>query len=356
MVFGKEIKECKEEWEKAKEALIEIESMMAQFQSHQKALTPSPIVQRAFQKVEHCLQQVREASKVYLDINKLRKMAQRNALKNEAVSCVASINNIQQYFQTYMIFGIWEATISKQPDEGQVMTLNVLRCPTPAAYFIGREDTLKALEKIFTVPVVTISGPDQKVLDEFVRHLHKKQSTILLDATSADTLAKSVADKITQNESADILLVLQNAQVSVAEEYLHTHSSTPILISSTQPAISSLASSTACAFELPDHADQQVVKKLLNSIKEALDPRQHVVTIVANGGAGKTQAVLKFVSKNKSRFSNIWLFDATSNQTLTSNFKELAKAAGIDDDVKNVRDFLARSFSRIIFLVAIMAM
>ena len=75
--------------------------------------------------------------------------------------------------QTYLIFGIWEATACKQSDEGQVMTLNVLRCPTPAAYFIGWEDTLRELERIFTVPVVTIFGPDQKVLDEFVQH-HKK--------------------------------------------------------------------------------------------------------------------------------------------------------------------------------------
>ncbi|KAE9385311.1 TPR-like protein, partial [Gymnopus androsaceus JB14] len=41
-------------------------------------------------------------------------------------------------------------------------------------------------------------------------------------------------------------------------------------------------------------------------------------------------------------YSNVWFFDASSHDTLTANFKELGKAAGISEDVKNVRDFLAR--------------
>lgn len=43
------------------------------------------------------------------------------------------------------------------------------------------------------------------------------------------------------------------------------------------------------------------------------------------------------------RFSNIWFFDATSDATLFANFKELGKAIGCGEDVKNVRNFLGRS-------------
>ncbi|KAF9016087.1 hypothetical protein BDP27DRAFT_1378774, partial [Rhodocollybia butyracea] len=42
-------------------------------------------------------------------------------------------------------------------------------------------------------------------------------------------------------------------------------------------------------------------------------------------------------------FSNIWFFDATSKETLTSDFKELAKAAGVGDQIKDICNFLARS-------------
>lgn len=123
----------------------------------------------------------------------------------------------------------------------------------------------------------------------------------MLDATSADALAKSGADKVTSDMSA--VLVLQKANVSVVEEWLASFPSAVqgVLVTSTQSAISSLASSTAFVFQLPDHADQQVVTRLLRSIEDAFSPRQHVVTLVASGGTGKTQAVLKFISRNFSR-------------------------------------------------------
>ncbi|KAE9399513.1 TPR-like protein, partial [Gymnopus androsaceus JB14] len=99
---------------------------------------------------------------------------------------------------------------------------------------------------------------------------------------------------------------------------------------------------SSTTLQLPDCADQQEMNKLLYSIEKALNPGQHVVTLVANGGTGKTQTILKFISENSSRFSNIWFFDASSNDTLTANFKELGQVASIGENVKDVRDFLAR--------------
>ncbi|KAE9387042.1 TPR-like protein, partial [Gymnopus androsaceus JB14] len=48
------------------------------------------------------------------------------------------------------------------------------------------------------------------------------------------------------------------------------------------------------------------------------------------------------ILKHLNRYSNVWFFDASSHDTLAANFKELGKAAGIGEDVKKVRDFLAR--------------
>ncbi|KAE9386661.1 hypothetical protein BT96DRAFT_948964 [Gymnopus androsaceus JB14] len=72
-------------------------------------------------------------------------------------------------------------------------------------------------------------------------------------------------------------------------------------------------------------------------------PAQCIVTLVASGGTGKTTNCFKFISDNSSRFSNIWFFDATSDAMLTSDFKTLGKAAGVGEQVKDVRDFLART-------------
>ncbi|KAF9059881.1 P-loop containing nucleoside triphosphate hydrolase protein [Rhodocollybia butyracea] len=78
-------------------------------------------------------------------------------------------------------------------------------------------------------------------------------------------------------------------------------------------------------------------------IQRALMPGQRIVSLVASGGTGKTQTVSKFVQDSSSRFSNIWFFDATSKETLTLDFKELAKAAGLGNQIKDVCNFLART-------------
>ncbi|KAE9405904.1 hypothetical protein BT96DRAFT_972319 [Gymnopus androsaceus JB14] len=212
---------------------------------------------------------------------------------------------------------------------------NVLQCPSPSQYFVGREDILEKLSKIFSAPVVTVWSTHMDVLKDFVRQNLKYSSSIFLDASSSQTLDKSIAENITQVTSGNTLLVLQNPSAPV-EEYLDRLPYAPVLAITTE---SSVESSTA--FQFPDYAIQQV-NQLLHSIENAFDPGQRVVTLIANGGTGKTQTVLHFVSKNSSRYSNVWFFDASSHDTLTANFKELGKAAGISEDVKNVRDFLAR--------------
>ncbi|KAE9392401.1 TPR-like protein [Gymnopus androsaceus JB14] len=212
---------------------------------------------------------------------------------------------------------------------------NILQCPSPSQYFVGREDTLEKLSKIFSAPVVTVWSTNIDVLKDFVRH-RLKYSSIFLDASSSQALDKSIAENITQVTSGNTLLVLQNPSAPV-EEYLDRLPYAPVLAITTQ---SSGESSTA--FQLPDYTSQQEVNQLLHSIENALDPGQRVVTLIANGGTGKTQTALHFVSKNFSRYSNVWFFDASSHDTLTANFKEFGNAAGIGEAVKNVREFLAR--------------
>ncbi|KAE9389894.1 TPR-like protein [Gymnopus androsaceus JB14] len=226
----------------------------------------------------------------------------------------------------------YHGTTSQTANSGQVISISdVLKCPSPSEYFVGREDVLRKLSKIFSAPAVTLWGTNIDVLRDFY-----SSSPLFLDASSGHALAKSVAD-INKDAlaRADALLVLQSAHAPVDSEDLHALPYAPVLMMTTQ--------SSSLAFHLPNGANQQVVHKLLHSIERALNARRHVVTLVANGGTGKTQAVLEFVSENLSKFSNVWFFDASSNDTLTANFKDLGKAAGVGDDVKDVIDFLART-------------
>ncbi len=97
------------------------------------------------------------------------------------------------------------------------------------------------------------------------------------------------------------LLVLENADPSLElDQYLPYSLHNPILVTSTNKAVSRFAS-LGYEFTLSDSMDQWAADSLYQSIKRAFDPLLHVVTIVARGGTGKTQLVLRFVSKDPSR-------------------------------------------------------
>ncbi|KAF5377411.1 hypothetical protein D9757_009698 [Collybiopsis confluens] len=94
------------------------------------------------------------------------------------------------------------------------------------------------------------------------------------------------------------------------------------------------------SFHLPNDTNRTELEQLKNSLKEILCVKQKIVTLVAAGGTGKTQVVLKFIAKIRSRFTNVWFFDASSEARLIQNFKELGKALRIPEDVATVRRFL----------------
>ncbi len=97
------------------------------------------------------------------------------------------------------------------------------------------------------------------------------------------------------------LLVFENADPSLElDQYLPYSLHNPILVTSTNQAVSHFAS-PACEFKLPDFMDQQAADSFCQSIKRAFASKLRVVTIVARGGTGKTQLVLRFVSEDLSR-------------------------------------------------------
>ncbi|KAE9399673.1 TPR-like protein [Gymnopus androsaceus JB14] len=240
-----------------------------------------------------------------------------------------------------------DANQENQSDQ-PILLSDILKCPAPSQYFVGREDALKKLSKISSEPLMTLWSTNAEVIHDFVisqirSKLHVKYTCVFLDASSPQALNASLAAKIREQAfPTKFLLVLENANSSVVEDHIPNFPDSPILVASTEPAICKLASFTACKFQLPDGATKQEMQKVLSSIEKALEPRQRATTLVANGGTGKTQIILQFVSRNISRFSNIWFFDAGSNDILAANFKELGTASGVGEEVKNVRDFLGK--------------
>ncbi len=123
-----------------------------------------------------------------------------------------------------------------------------------------------------------------------------------MDASSVEAL-KAIVHNIKADDSAHLppLLILENADASLElDQYLPYSLHNPILVTSTNQAVSHFAS-PGCEFELSGSVDQQAADGLCRSIEIAFIPFLHVVTIVAKGGAGKTQVVLRFISENPSR-------------------------------------------------------
>ncbi|KAK7441012.1 hypothetical protein VKT23_016793 [Stygiomarasmius scandens] len=336
-----EIDACKEEWKKAEDYLTGINEMMVQFRVD-TALLPKQ-VEDGFWELESCLSQVCNAKKQYQDEGRMKKMLKRGTLKVEATSCVEKIDRVHKVFQTKM--GIHTYLSVKELSSALPPLLpmrldEVLRCPPPSQYFVGRQAMYQKLTKIFNVPVVIVFNKNQDILADFVKYKLKQFSIISLNANSVETFEEAIADKLKAANQfpAKTLIVIENMDLSLKlDHYLPFTYHAPVLITTTHSAISS---SEAHMFTLPDSSDQQVQ----SSIEKALTPGQHIVTLVAKGGTGKTQMVLKFVSEQQSRFSNIWFLDATSEATLTAEFKTLSQAAGIQTDTTEaVQGFLSRA-------------
>lgn len=99
--------------------------------------------------------------------------------------------------------------------------------------------------------------------------------------------------------SAESLLVLENADPLIElENHLPTPFDKPMLVTSTDPVIGNW---TEYSFHLSEFANYKAVNDLAKAIKKSLNPGRRVTAVVANGGSGKTQMVLKFVATHASR-------------------------------------------------------
>lgn len=147
-----------------------------------------------------------------------------------------------------------------------------------------------------------------------------------MDASSGHALDQAYAEIIKdQVLSAESLLVLENADSSLVLEdhILASQVDAPMLVMSTSPAISSLASCTDFSFHLPECADHEAVSSLMSSTEKCLLPAQHIITLVANGGSGKTQVVLQFIAKNAFRLETSVLCLGENTLTLKQILKYL---------------------------------
>ncbi|KAJ7446603.1 hypothetical protein FB451DRAFT_1188696 [Mycena latifolia] len=78
------------------------------------------------------------------------------------------------------------------------------------------------------------------------------------------------------------------------------------------------------------HGRQTILDQMHQSFTQNLD-KQDIFLLHGVGGAGKTQIVLKFIEKSASRFTDIFLIDTSTVQTIDVGLKSIATAKGVGD-------------------------
>ncbi|KIK58455.1 hypothetical protein GYMLUDRAFT_246150 [Collybiopsis luxurians FD-317 M1] len=208
----------------------------------------------------------------------------------------------------YNIHGDQNITIHHNGDfqnnggTGTERASKVLICPAPSQNFVGRDDTLSSLSKIFSPPVIGLYSAGKKELRNFIKNHMKWCTVINLDASSVEALHKAFDKKIKDPllVSGNAVLVLENVDQPLAlEEHLPKWLCAPILITASNRDMARKVSEET--FEFPNSAKWDEIQELGKAVKSFLQLKQRIVTIVAAGGAGKTQLVLRFVADNLAR-------------------------------------------------------
>ncbi|KAJ4465012.1 hypothetical protein C8J55DRAFT_529327 [Lentinula edodes] len=301
----KETTDCKEKWENVTEVLQQMEAMLRTSKSHLQA-QPSTIVEEAFNMVENCLKQIKTARDQYGDLNTFVTILQRGVLTSEAQLYLDKINGILNYFLAYISvgshMGIQEILeILKNPElrqQNQGATVSdVLPCPSPSQHFVGRQDTLKQLAKIFACPMIVISYMNKDMLGELVDELQIGHTLILLNASNRKALHKSLAEEEEHVKSPKLnsLLLLQDADpnlVSELEKYLPRFPEVPLIVTSPGLIKNDFATHTF------QDEDSMSINTIVDIVYNLPETERHIVTVVASGGTGKTQLVLEFAKQN----------------------------------------------------------
>ncbi|KAJ7474070.1 hypothetical protein FB451DRAFT_1367085 [Mycena latifolia] len=87
------------------------------------------------------------------------------------------------------------------------------------------------------------------------------------------------------------------------------------------------------------HGRQSILAKMHQYFTEDLG-KQHIYVLYGLGGSGKTQIALKFIDESASKFSDIFLIDASTPETIDTGLKRIAAMKMIGDTAQDALDWL----------------
>ncbi|KAJ7468120.1 hypothetical protein FB451DRAFT_1369151 [Mycena latifolia] len=87
------------------------------------------------------------------------------------------------------------------------------------------------------------------------------------------------------------------------------------------------------------HGRQAILAKMHQYFAED-SVKQHIYVLYGLGGSGKTQIALKFIDESASKFSDIFLIDTSTPETIDTSLKRIATTKTIGDTAQDALDWL----------------
>ncbi|KAJ7637815.1 P-loop containing nucleoside triphosphate hydrolase protein, partial [Mycena rosella] len=155
----------------------------------------------------------------------------------------------------------------------------------------------------------------------------------------------SVADEISGHRVRIQELQSNFLLMAAIDTNLHLHKALSIGIPSSLPPTQVTQSITKCP--PPSrifHGRQIILDKMCQFFEQDLD-KQHIFLLHGLGGAGKTQTGLKFIQKSSSRFSDIFLIDTSTLETIDTGLKNIAATRNVGSTADDGLQWLSSQFS-----------
>ncbi|KAJ6500313.1 hypothetical protein DFH09DRAFT_327109 [Mycena vulgaris] len=88
------------------------------------------------------------------------------------------------------------------------------------------------------------------------------------------------------------------------------------------------------------HGRRNILEKMHHFFTQDLD-NQHIFLLYGLGGAGKTQSALKFIQEFSAHFTDIFLIDASTTETIDTGFKNIAATRNAGSTVQEALEWLS---------------
>ncbi|KAJ7651884.1 P-loop containing nucleoside triphosphate hydrolase protein [Mycena rosella] len=151
----------------------------------------------------------------------------------------------------------------------------------------------------------------------------------------------SVADEISGHRVRIQELRSNFVLMAVIDINFHLHKAPSIGISSNLPPIQVTQSITKCPPPSRIFHGRKIILDQMHQFFEQDLGKQHIFLLHGLGGAGKTQTALKFIQKSSSRFSDIFLIDTSTLETIDIGLKNIAAARNVGSTADDALQWLS---------------